>query len=847
MRPASDSSAPFAPEVLHPDQLPSYVLPDTGLEMGASLGNSKCWVNTKGNGTIEYLFSTELGKIMIGPMTLCYSSIGSELARGRAEPHEARACPPCELLSAERTDAFVQLQPENPGTFEVHPAYQRHRFTLPHALEVVETTFVPKGGDEQAILYRQLEITNRSPLSRSLRIYGFAHLRGETEPDLEIVFHPEQQALMASNRCHPNDARVFGVTTPVAAFETTFDSSLVYNTQMRPLSNRTTCQGGHMLGALQVDLAVPPGETCRLAFLATFSPHGPAEALQILDRGRDAEAALQATIDCYQQQLASAQLLTPDPTLNQGALWAKVNMLRVMADYPEGPAFTNDPSRSSAVVARDACWFVYGCDHFLPAFSSRLLEALAQRQNPSGKIIEFYDAVTGATEDYGLNINDNTPLFILAVNHHWRSTGCREELERLYPAVRRAAQYILSQEDERGLVFCTATGQDLHGIIGWRNIIPNYRISGAVTEVNAECAAALRAAGHLAENLGRPHQEAQEFMQAAKRLTEAINTHLLNPETGVYYLTLDVDGSQRSEITADEVFPVIFRVAPDEVAFHIISRLNYPDFWTEAGLRTTSQQSLDYNAYQQWGLLGGVWPGMTWWFAFAAARYHPDVMVKALHASFAHYARDPKKHNTVPGQFSEWFDGESLVNRGMRLSPWEAPRFLWAAVEGVCGLMLRPGEQHPQMHPLLPEEWRWVGLRRLPYHGHLLSCFVAREQQRFRLYSDQPINTRHHLEVFQEEVSDQVLVLNGHLEHLALRRPGEVTLCIGNTSRETVVSPVYLLAQLLHPEQPYQLTIYNSERQAWVTGRSGPGQALSSLAVTIEVQGFRILRWRQAG
>jgi hypothetical protein len=310
-------------------------------------------------------------------------------------------------------------------------------------------------------------------------------------------------------------------------------------------------------------------------------------------------------------------------------------------------------------------------------------------------------------------------------------------------------------------------------------------------------------------------------------------------------LTIDVDGSLRTEVTADEVFPVIFRVAPDEVAFRIISRLNFPDFWTEAGLRTVSKQSLEYNAYQQWGLLGGIWPGMTWWYAFAAARYHPEVMVKALHASFAHYARDPKKHNSVPGQFSEWFDGESLVNRGMRLSPWEAPRYLWAAVEGVCGLMLRPGDQHPQIHPLLPEGWRWVGLRRLPYHGHSLSFFAARDHQRFLLYSDQPINTRHHLERYEEEVSDQVLVLNGHLEHLALRRPGEVTLCLGNTAGETTRSPVYLLERLLAPEQPYQLTLYNSERQAWMDGISGPGHALSSLAVTIEAQGFRIVRFSE--
>src|SRR5690242_17933979 len=41
----------------HVDELPSYVVPDTGLEMGASLGNSSCWVTTKGTGDVESVFS----------------------------------------------------------------------------------------------------------------------------------------------------------------------------------------------------------------------------------------------------------------------------------------------------------------------------------------------------------------------------------------------------------------------------------------------------------------------------------------------------------------------------------------------------------------------------------------------------------------------------------------------------------------------------------------------------------------------------------------------------------------------------------------------------------------------
>ncbi len=58
MRPSLDLASPFTPETAHPDQFPTYILPDTGLEMGVSLGNAKCWVNTKGSGAIEHLFST---------------------------------------------------------------------------------------------------------------------------------------------------------------------------------------------------------------------------------------------------------------------------------------------------------------------------------------------------------------------------------------------------------------------------------------------------------------------------------------------------------------------------------------------------------------------------------------------------------------------------------------------------------------------------------------------------------------------------------------------------------------------------------------------------------------------
>ncbi|HEU5199706.1 MAG TPA: amylo-alpha-1,6-glucosidase, partial [Ktedonobacterales bacterium] len=660
-----------------PEELPCYLVPDTDLEMGASLGNTHCWVTTKGSGDIEGMFSNDLGLNVVGAICLRYSGVGHRVLRmgqhegepleqpsvdgarpsadgAEPEPVPLPGVPPeaQEYTVHEPShDAYVHLRQESPGQFEIHPAYQRHHYHLAGRLDAQETVFVPHVAApsqarqhpvlEAPIVYQMIELHNQSHLTRQLRIYGYVRLHGATLADITSVYDPTlcQGALVARNESKPDWVRIFGLSSAdehVSAFETTFDASQIYETtHVYPLENDTNAKGD-AFGALQVDVELPPGKRVRLAFVTLFSHEGEAKARQIFDAAWDYERALRETIHYYTEAVGVTEVVTPDPVINQGVTWAKVNMLRVMSDYGTGPAFTNDPSHSSAVVARDAAWFVYGCDHLLPEFSRHLLEAFAARQEDKGLILEYYNAVTDERHDNGLNINDDTPLFILAANHHYRATRDEAFLRRIYPVLRKAAAYVLSQrdtvlsgisaEEKRGLVVCTARGTEGEGICSWRNIIPNYTLNGAVTELNAECAAALRAVAHLSEELGAAEGsvDAEFFHQAADDLVTAINTHLLNPETGLYYLTIDLDGNRRTDVTSDELFPVIFRTAPDDVAYRIISRLNSPDFWTPAGIRTVSRDSPDYDPYGQWGLMGGVWPGVTWWYAFAAKAYHPE-------------------------------------------------------------------------------------------------------------------------------------------------------------------------------------------------------------------------------
>jgi hypothetical protein len=824
-------------EVSGPGRRPSYVLADDRVATGASLGNAAVWVNVKSTGAIERVFSTELGVSVVGSVLIQYAGAGGPIVRhaDNSQPTAAES-------------GFVPLRQEEPGEFEIEPACQRHRFTLAGSLHVTETIFVPLRSldDERGdppLVYQLVEVRNVARFATPLRVTAFARLRGETPADVGAVYDQSIDALVAVNASDPSRVRVFGCSAPAFRYACSCDFGSAYDPSFAKTLTGDLSDTGDILGCLQVDLKLDPGEMAKFAFIT-----GVYASRDLARNGyRHYEKpthALRASEDYLREALRVAEVLTPDPQLNLGALWSKVNMRRVMARYASGLAFTNEPGISSNVVARDSAWFAYGCDHFMPSFSRALIDTFTRLQYDNGKIPEYYSAVTQRCEDYGLNINDDTPLFIMAVNHHYRSTGDDEWLRRVLPSVERAARYIVSQMDDRDLVVCTA--KDPRGNVwataGWRNIIPNYSISGAVTEVNALCAAALRSAANLVADLGGHPKAVKGLRDVYDRVVRAMETHLRNPENGLYYLNIGLDGVKHSDVTGDELFPVMCRVCDDETGYRIISRLNSPDFWTAAGLRTVSRDDPLYEPTLFNGLLGGVWPGLTWWYAFAAARYHPEFMVRALRSSFEHYAIDPGLHNTVPGEFGEWFDGETLVNRGMRLSPWEPPRFLWAAIEGVCGFSVRPGK--PTIRPLIPPIWRWVGVRRVPYHGKELSYFAVRQQDRMHVYASTDIDSSYEPHVYTEDVTDRVVVMSESAAPIALAREGEMLIMIGNVGTQTTTAPLDI-SGLIDTGAEYDLRMYNSERDAWIESASFAGTDLSSFAVPIEMYGFRLISLKQ--
>jgi mannosylglycerate hydrolase MGH1-like protein len=794
-----------------------YEVPDGELATGSMLGGPKLVLTTKATGAIARVYSPDVGRTLVGTIVLRHfdDRVGMPLVQ------------------------------EAPGRFVIHPEHQEHHLVLQNGLVIHEDVFVlsgrPPTDDEvdPPAAYYAVELRNPTRSEIPVSTYAFADLRGDTAHDVSTEFRADDRALVAWNESAPDDVRVFGCTEVPDDYEVTLDyGKAVQSSQLGALS-RATGTFSDPLGVLRLGHTIPPGGRARFAFIVSFG-HGKRAALRAYRHLPDPVAALARTHAYYDEVLRRSRVLTPSEDVNRGVLWAKANMLRVMLRASTGWCFVNDPGRSNNSVGRDTFWFAFGADYVIPEFARQSLRAYVKTQQRNGKVVEYYDVRNGRTEDYGLNINDNTPLFVLALWHHFNTTGDRAFLEETYPAAKRAAEYILSQRNARGLVWCAATGTGTAGIVGWRNVIADYRLSGATTELNSECYAAIDTAAQMARTLGR-HDESARFAEEATKLRGAINEYLRNPQNGLYYLSIDVDGNPRTDVTSDLVFPVMFGVAPDEVAAHIVARLSDREFWTDAGIRTVPRDAPSYTPNGGWGLLGGVWVGVTFWYARAAAKYMPAFMDHALATSFRNYSANPRQNNTVPGQFSEWLHGETLVNEGMMLSPWFPPRYLWAAIEGVAGLALEGDSV--RCWPHLAPDWKWMGVQDVLYRDQRMTWFAVRVPE-LQLFTNFHFQESAAYLAYDEDISRQVHVTGDSIVALGLRQGDDLILFVGNTQARTRTAAVRVDAAL---SGSYRNRYFNSLLGTWhedeqlVTAE----RLRDGISLQIERRGFWVLDLKQ--
>lgn len=798
------------------ERISTYEIADGEMAAGSTLGAPTCTLIVKATGAVEKFYSSEAGLEVFGTIVVHHW-----------DEHSG-----------------IPLEPL-PGQFVIHPDHQEHVFELINGISVHEDIFVlngPPEGDnvDPPAAYYVVELTNDSPEEVRIGTYASAQLRGNTKHDVRATYSKKHRAFVVWNESDPEVVRLFGSSIEPTSFETNLDNNKA-NAAFFPgaLSDKTLGGAGDLVGILHFSNALKPGERASFTLRLGCSVDGRRAAERAYAACPNARDAKRRTRKHYDDVLGRAVMITPESEVNRGVLWAKANMLRVQSFAQTGWCFVNDPTRSNNSVGRDTAWYAFGSDYIMPEFSRASLLWYANHLEKSGMVVEYYDIRTGKTADYKLNINDNTPLLIQALWHHFSATGDLEFLKGVYRHALKAARYILSQRNEQGLVWCTATGTADWGIAGWRNVIQNYRLSGATTELNSECYAALGSISRMARALHK-HEVASEFEAHARDLRDAINAHLLDPVTGLYYLNIDLEGNPRTDVTSDLVFPVMFGVADEDTAANIIGRLSVPEFWSDAGIHTVPRDDLNYGPTHGYGLLGGVWVGVTFWYALAAARFNPAFMAYALSSSFRHYSNDPRRNNTVPGQFSEWLHGETLTNQGMMLSPWFPPRYVWAAIEGAAGLDLSGAQ--PRIDPHLPPDWKWIAMRNVCLAGSSVTWFVVRAGEQ-RTYATYRFDRSVPYEFYGRDASSSVRASGDAVSALALRKDGDVVIFVGNTTDRTVATSLRVSLAL---KGSYASREFNSLRGEWLESPNFDIEQLGrGMAVQIDSKGFYLLELRQ--
>lgn len=663
--------------------MPSYTYPVTSLFTGSSLGNRFAFAQLDERTNLRGFWSSIDNQFYLGEWKIEITLNGKLL-----HDHETVFSPESQTTRLTNGDGSAEKQ-----------------FALPFAASGAALS--ETDGMRGVYLVRLLNGATRSSLFVVRHTLVFPAVAGPKftkEPPVEqtrkrVVVGCRENHCVITSLDRPDEARVFWSTKPLHLVSSD-DRSMV----------------------VEYAYQLQPGEVLEIPFVFAFSPEGVDRALMTAQL--DPKRMMEQSRAEYANILARTQIVTPEPVINRGLQWAKINSARVQHTYRIGDAFTNDPPQD-IVVIRDLGWYVLGADYLSPEFSRSVLE-LAGRYgfHDGGKLTEFIHANEEIPEkhDYKLNINDDTPLHVYALYHHAVTSGGDGFLLYAYPLMKRSCDWILSQVDD-GLVRCYADGTGVWGICSWRNIIRDYNLSGAVTEINAECFYALRLTALVAEHLGYS-DEASYYQRAADALKSSINAELISEKTGLYLLNVGSDGVRHHDITGDLIFPVMFDVAEPEMRQRILKRLTGEEFWTPYGTRTVSPSEKNYDPDFGYQLVGGVWPNLTAWTAYCIRQDQPEKLIEGMLNTYrvSETERPVDFANIVPGEFPERLHGETFVSKGMTMSPWMPPTYVWLGVEGLMGVV--PTLEGLEISPAIPLGWKWVAIRDLLYKQEKVTAFL---------------------------------------------------------------------------------------------------------------------------
>ncbi len=202
-------------------------------------------------------------------------------------------------------------------------------------------------------------------------------------------------------------------------------------------------------------------------------------------------------------------------------------------------------------------------------------------------------------------------------------------------------------------------------------LVRRYHNSMAAVDVNAFQVLDDRAMALVAREIARPDDEAA-FSEKAKRLTDAVNTHLWDDADSTYYTYDTVQKTHVLSATYSNMVALWAGLASQERAKAMIDRyiLDPGKLWSAHGIRSLAADDPDYNnenvikPYSNWQ--GPIWPHANWMFMHALMEYgYPDAALEVARKVALLCLDDLEKN----GMMHENYDAETGA-------PLAAPDFI---------------------------------------------------------------------------------------------------------------------------------------------------------------------------
>jgi hypothetical protein len=425
----------------------------------------------------------------------------------------------------------------------------------------------------------------------------------------------------------------------------------------------------------------------------------------------DPAAVWAANANATRQLLSGTlDLSSPDPTFDEAFRWAKVGLeaFRVTtpgmgtgltAGYAASPraesntwAAENDFLRRPGYgwyFGRDAVWTGLAADAYGGTdLASESLRFLARYQDVDGKILHEASPAWALHYDAA----DSTPLFLLGLEHHVRTTGDRELLRNLWPSVRRAMEFLdATDTDGDGFIENTAVGH------GW---IEGGAFYGAHTTfyLASLWAATLESVARMA---GWVNDEEMLASVGPRVLPtrEALERDFWDAERRFYHYGKRRDGTFMQVRTILPAVAMSFGLLDGSRTRPLLDTFAGGEITTDWGARMAERSNPRYDpsGYHD----GSVWPLYTGWTALAAYRYHrPLPAFGQLHSNLRLY-----RHGNL-GRLPEALHGERFESIGVTThQAWSQAMALLPAIEGLLGLQTDAINNRIRVHPHLPGAW----------------------------------------------------------------------------------------------------------------------------------------------